>query len=251
MAFGVISSNVYASLFSEPVVWSKWDSLNLMLCEATPQDQESRFNIETAFNVLSGSKPNSSAQWSKAIVVYRATSRPLGKLSELNNINLGNLYGQLGYLESQAKYLGDQKNLYLKAIKIRVNLSLISDYYHCEKRSCEFRLTCQMGPCTTPLESISSAYTRVGIKLGADNIQLSRCGRSHVCPEDICLQADEGEAKFKACINNDNQNLDCYYGFTKEGHRLSYEILGQSDSKRIDWEGNLEEQLQQLAKQID
>ncbi|NRA44845.1 MAG: hypothetical protein HRU09_07815 [Oligoflexales bacterium] len=201
--------------------------------------------------MLSGSPSSSTQHCSEEIVVYRSTSRPLGKLNELENINLGNLYGQLGYLESQLKYFGEQKTLYLKALKIRVNLRQVSDYYHCEKKECEFRLTCQMGPCKTPLPSISSQYKRVGIKLGADNIQLSRCGRSYVCPEDVCLPTDEGEAKFKACLNNENQNLDCYYGFTKEGNHLSYEIIGQSESKKINWEGSLEDQLRQLAKEAN
>ena len=249
LTLSIFSSSVYASIFE--TAWSKWDSLNLMLCEATPHDQETLLNLETAINVLSGASPlETEDYWSKPIVLFRATSRPLEKLKDLNNINLGNFYGQLHYLESKAKFLGEDKTLYLTAIKVKINMSLVSDYYHCEQGSCEFRLTCQMGPCTTPLDAIATPYTRVGIKLGTENIQLSRCGRSHVCPEDICLKPDEGIAKFKACVNNESQNLDCYYSFTEGGRRLSYQILGQSDSKRIDWEGNMKEQLSQIANEI-
>ncbi|MFK7826900.1 MAG: hypothetical protein AB8G05_22345 [Oligoflexales bacterium] len=250
---GIFSVKINASIFNPPVVWSKWDSFNLTLCEATPHDQESLLNIDTAINVLLGPDPTQTPDfWSKSIILFRATSRPLDSLMDLNNINLGNLYGQLRFLETKAKHLGKEKakTLYLKAIKVKINMRLISDYFHCEQGKCEFRLTCHMGPCSTSLETISVPYNRVGIKLGTENIQLSRCGRSHVCPEDICLKPSEGEVKFKACVNDEHQDLDCYYGFTKEGHRLSYKIIGQSDSKRIDWEGNIREQLHQITSEI-
>lgn len=252
-ALGLYTSEISASIFTEPLVWSKWDSVNLMLCEANLQSQESIFNMETALNILSGTAPHKpEAAWSEEIILFRATSRPLYQLSELANINLGNLRGQAHYLETRAKYLGEEKELYIKAIKLKVNLALISDYYHCGQGNCEFRLTCQMGPCTTPLSSISSTYTRVGIKPGTENIQLSRCSRSHVCPEDICLQAEEAKGKFTACVNNNKQKqLDCYYGFTKEGNGLSYKILGQSESKKVDWEESMEEQLLQISSEIN
>ena len=232
-------------------IWSKWDSLTLRLCELKPRDQSNIFSFESAFAALmSTTESQLTPNWSVPITLYRATRRPLPHLESLNNVNLGNLLGELNYLKAAKKRLGEDNSFYIKAIKVRLNMDKLSDYFHCAWGRCEFRLPCNMGPCTTPLETIHESYARVGIKMGTRRVQLSRCGRSYVCPEDICLTHMESEKMFKACVNTEEGAMGCYYGFTKEGEGLSYQILAQSESIKIDWDSDIEQQLMLIEKNI-
>tara|TARA_Y100000991_G_scaffold213860_1_gene200332 strand:- start:831 stop:1511 length:681 start_codon:yes stop_codon:yes gene_type:complete len=212
-------------LFLKSPNWSIFDTIHVELADAIAQEK-----------------------WTDEFIVYRVVSLNSNEDKNFNNVNTGNFLGQLAYLKilkdnSQNKHY----NYKLKAYLIKVNPHLGSDYFHCEKGLCSFKLACMYGPCVTYLKDIKQRFIRFGVKENVHSFQISRCGKPYVCSQDICLGEEQSRPRLERCMNNKSS---CYFSFTKSGEGLSYKIISETNEYKIDIRDDFKTSLQEVTKTL-
>jgi hypothetical protein len=192
------------------------------------------------------------ADWSNMQIVFRISGARPAHLHPLANVNVGNFHGELSYLQKlkESRNQHSSSHEMLSAYLLRINSHMVSEYYHCEKGHCEFRLFCRQGPCITPLSAMASPYQRVGIQTKIHDIQLSACeGNGYACYKDMFTSYKSACSALEKCHEHGSHRHACYFSLPGDGLDISYKLLA-SASRPIDWHKDLRQQLELLAKEV-